>query len=876
MSEALSISSKKPQSDAFDYEELRKTGIGSIEKTGSDIWTDYNVHDPGITILELLCYAITDLSYRTNNTIPDLLATSKDARENILKHFFSASKIFPNKAVTINDYRKLIIDIEGVKNAWLQKRSLGMFADITLKKLQFTQPESLKWEPVDVLGYYDVLIEFDTNVANDSKELIKTEVLELVMQNRNLCEDFLTINEITTQEFRLCSEIEIKSDADPFETLAELFFNIQLYLTPLIKFYWLNDLIDSGYTSDVIFEGPLLIHGFIKEEELLASDLKKEIHLSDIMQQMLNASGVSNILDIIFNPTDQTRELSNKWIIPVKRGKQPIINILDSNVLIYKNGIPLRPDMNIIKSRFDKLMNDYITGNDLVRTEDIQFDTGTFEDIGNYYSIQNHFPKNYGISHWGLPENATAERVAQAKQLQGYLYFFDQHLANSFSQLSNLGNLFSTDIQKNTYFANTVRSFKDADEIFVDNATIDTKVQTAAEDKITYYKRRNLFLDHLLSRFSESFSEYVNVLYSGFTSNPKDVIIPSVINPEDIVQDKANFLKNYPEYSSKRFSSYNYAKQDQLWDSNNISGLEKRLQRLLGFDNLNRRNLVNLNTEIQHGLNGSGNDEYWYRITDFKNGTILLEGSEKFPGEEGARFALEDSISLIYHAQNLKTIDNGDGTFYYQVLNANKVIGTSTKLYSSMNDASLDLQQLVLLVTKNRADEGMFLIEHMLLLPPQVKIINDPSTEAPELIPDDEAGFMPICVDDGCKDCEDKDPYSFRISIILPAYTPRFLNIAFRQYAERTIRMEAPAHTFVKICWVSNEQLITFENAYKEWLDVKSGKTEDTTNTKLNEFVTILTALRSIYPVARLEDCSSSEERTLFMLNQNALGTLKT
>ncbi|WP_449435395.1 hypothetical protein [Pedobacter steynii] len=150
---------------------------------------------------------------------------------------------------------------------------------------------------------------------------------------------------------------------------------------------------------------------------------------------------------------------------------------------------------------------------------------------------------------------------------------------------------------------------------------------------------------------------------------------------------------------------------------------------MLGFENLNRRNLVNLNTNIQHGLNGSGNDEYWYRITDFKTGTILLEGSEKFPGEEEARFAMEDALSLIYSAQNLKTIDNGDGTFYYQVLNADKVIGTSTKLYSSMNEAALDLQQLVLLVTKNRAEEGMFLIEHMLLLPPQVKTINTPSTE---------------------------------------------------------------------------------------------------------------------------------------------------
>ena len=64
--------------------------------------------------------------------------------------------------------------------------------------------------------------------------------------------------------------------------------------------------------------------------------------------------------------------------------------------------------------------------------------------------------------------------------------------------------------------------------------------------------------------------------------------------------------------------------------------------------------------------------------------------------------------------------------------------------------------------------------------------------------------------------------------------------------------------------------------AYKEWLDVKSEKVDDTGYIKLNRFITILTALKSIYPVARLEDCKSSEERTLFMLNQNALGTLKT
>ncbi|MXV49675.1 hypothetical protein GS399_01725 [Pedobacter sp. HMF7647] len=875
MSDVLTISTEKPLNSAFDYEELRKLGISHIEKTASAIWTDYNVHDPGITTLELLCYVITDLSYRINNSIPDLLATSTNAKTNILSHFFSAKKIFPNRAVTINDYRKLIIDTVGVKNAWLTKRSIPVFADISHKKLQFTQPTSKQWEPVEIKGYYDVLLEFDTNVAIENRSGIINEVRETLNQQRNLCEDFLAIGEVNKQEFRLCSELEIKSGADPFDAVARLFFNIQLYLTPLIKFYWLKDLFAQGYTSDKIFEGPLLDHGFIKEEELIASDLKTEIHLSDVMQQILNIDGISNILDIVFNPVDQQKELINKWIIPVAKGKQPVVNILESNILVYKNGMPLRPDMNIIKARFEQMMGEYITGNDLVSTEDITFDTGSFTNTGDYYSFQNHYPKTYGISHWGLPNDATDERRAQAKQLQGYLYIFDQHLANYFAQLSHLQNLFSANDETITYFTAAVRSFKDADDLFVDPATADTAFQAAAENKGQFYKRRNLFLDHLLSRFSESFFDYVNVLYSGFTSNPKDVIIPFPINQDDIIKDKAAFLKNYPEYSGQRFGAYDYT-NPQIWDTPNVSGLEKRLERLLGFDNLNRHDLVNLLTSVEHGVNEFNNDEFWFRISDHRNSKILLEGAAKYPGSEEAAFDLEDALTLIYNPVNLRVVANGDGTFSYQVLNEEDILGTSGETYATQEDANAALAQLTTLVTQSRADEGMFLIEHSLLFPQRDESAPESPPDAPQSPPDNLDGFLPICVDSSCKDCEDKDPYSFRISVVLPAYAPRLLNQGFRQYIERTIRMESPAHIFAKICWVSNEQLAEFQDAYRAWLAVKTGAATDNGNLILNRFITIFTALRSIYPVSRLEDCSSSEERTLFLLNQNALGTLKT
>ncbi len=883
MADKFTISTQKPSDPAFDYEALRKTGIQILEGTTSSLWTDYNVHDPGITTLELLCYALTDLSYRSTYSIPDLLATEKDTVQNIQQHFFSAKKIFPNKAVTINDYRKLLIDIEGVKNAWLKKRTRQIFADIINKKLTQKQPVSRKWEALLIKGYYDVLLEFDTNVTEGAKSNIKIKAEELLMANRNLCEDFINVDEVSTQEFRLCSEAEIKTGADPVETLAKIFFNIQLYLNPLIQFYSLGQLFDENYTSDKIFEGPLLSNGFIKEEELISSELKTEIHLSDIMHEILREDAVTNISDIIFNPIDQVGELQNKWIISVKSGRQAVINIMESNIVLYKDGIPVafRPQqasLANVKARFEKLMSDYIIANDSVTTEDISYNTGTYRDAENYYSIQNHYPKNYGISHWGLPGDATNERIMQAKQFQGYLFFFDQQLANYLSQLSHLGNLFSFKDESQTYFTQLADSFKDAKDLFVNAETITDNLQAAAApDAGVFAARRNLFLDHLLSRFAESFFDYVNILQTVFPS----------LDKKEIINAKTRFLKNYPEYSTERFSAYNYA-NGNLWKSaaesgGNVSGLEKRLEHLLGFKDTNRRSLVNVYSSVDRTV-VSNISQFSFRFIDNRNGNILLKSNDSFPGEEEAKQALDMALEFAENMANYEFAENAGGSFFYQLKNADKVIGTSTVQYSTREQAMNDAGKLASILSGGGSDEGMFLVEHLLLLPevsvaiPQSPPLSPPFS--PPLSPPqpviEHSGFMPICVDENCEDCESLDPYSFRVSIVLPAYSARFLNMDFRRYCERIIRMETPAHIFPKICWVNNEDLRKFETAYKNWLEVKAGSRDDSDNTILESFINILTTLKTVYPPARLEDCTSAEERKLFLLNQNALGTLKT
>lgn len=46
------------------YKELLELSSKMIESMNSDQWTDYNVHDPGVTVMEMLCYALTDLGER--------------------------------------------------------------------------------------------------------------------------------------------------------------------------------------------------------------------------------------------------------------------------------------------------------------------------------------------------------------------------------------------------------------------------------------------------------------------------------------------------------------------------------------------------------------------------------------------------------------------------------------------------------------------------------------------------------------------------------------------------------------------------------------------------------------------------------------------
>src|SRR3982751_6877236 len=107
------ISTDPPVYPASDFRFLRTEGLTWIQKLASTSWTDHNTHDPGITILDLLCYAITDLTYRLDYDMKDLLAVETG---NPYESLYSPAQVLTVNPITLSDFRKILLDIQGVNN----------------------------------------------------------------------------------------------------------------------------------------------------------------------------------------------------------------------------------------------------------------------------------------------------------------------------------------------------------------------------------------------------------------------------------------------------------------------------------------------------------------------------------------------------------------------------------------------------------------------------------------------------------------------------------------------------------------------------------------------------------------------------------------
>jgi len=157
-----------------DYAFLLAEGRKHIEALGSNHWTDYNIRDPGSTILEALCYALTELGYRAGFPVKDLLS-GEDGKLQDGHSFFTAKNILTQAPLTIPDYRKVLIDLEGIQNAWLFASGFYVEGDKKIPASEITlyadyKKDTLSYNPnpypVFLSGLYQIILDLEPDLQS--------------------------------------------------------------------------------------------------------------------------------------------------------------------------------------------------------------------------------------------------------------------------------------------------------------------------------------------------------------------------------------------------------------------------------------------------------------------------------------------------------------------------------------------------------------------------------------------------------------------------------------------------------------------------------------------------------------------------------------
>ena len=718
MADNLTISKQNPTFPEYlNFQTLRTIGINHVQTLSRQIWTDYNLHDPGVTILEVLCYALTDLGYRNNLDIEDLLALKPGDSNQPENNFFTPDAILTCNPTTPLDWRRRLIDIAGVRNAWLTQvdsSQPAIYVNCTDSQLQYDVPpqqtpaQAVRLNP---RGLYDVCLDlepaYDQAIDGEAaKATVLAAVKAVLCSYRNLCEDFRDVFILGQEEIGVCTDIELTLDADPEDVLVDIYLRVQAFLVPQLRFYTLQDLLNKGKNPAEIFAGrPSVLHddafayeshGFIDAEELADLQLPEALYSSDIYQIIMDVPGVAAIkkLSLINYIDGLPQSQGHPWYLQLTAKHRPVLSVAQSQVTFFKGDLPFKADENEVARRYFEQQSAYIKAPLEPYHLDLSVPRGSYYDLADHYSIHHDFPLTYGIGEEGLPTSGvTVKRQSQAKQLKGYLVFFDQVLANYLAQLAHVRDLFSWESEadrldrQRTYFTQVLTNIPGVEEIIrhqaiaSDSESMDygSLLTAISEDLFTYQTRRNRFLDHLLARFAEQFTNYVALNYR-LRGGRRD--------EADIIDDKARYLREYPRLSRDLARAFNYCQPDQVWDTENIAGFQRRVARLLGIDNVSRRTLSTY--AIIHGAT-----DFTLTLGDSDGNNPQLTGTGPYPSRESAQTALADILSAVAQPANLRLLvyrspDNyGFGVFD----ETDKLLATSA-IYATQAEADAAIATL--------------------------------------------------------------------------------------------------------------------------------------------------------------------------------------
>ncbi len=915
---------------------LREKALEYITQSSSGAWTDHNVHDPGITIMEAICYALSDVGFRMNFGFRDLI-TLKDGSAQTAG-YYPPERILPCRSVTISDYRKLLLDLPAVRNAWITPVSPAstdietdyepLFADkkrgdlkagYQVAQLPVSQAEKneILSEKVLINGLYAVNVRFEPHPFLGNID--SGENYEAVYEKDYFGGIYVHIgnwhrimgNKPALQAFAEVSHtdpggIGISISVNPFNR----FNDSDDALDDRVLDKWYYDLgITHGNTGLLTFEKVLFEPFFEDRKGISGKDLKKMLRQNNFAF-FQNIFGKIQALADAYSGIEATfrenRNLCEDFLSGI--GAIPTVE------LRFCADIDVEPSAELeqVQAEIFHLIDRYIS-------PPVQF-----------YSFEELRRRNVAVEEileGPLLKSGFVMEEDMGPDYTGQVSLYLSDIVNEIFEIEGLINI-----------RNAQLWFEDEDGRKAGGPGIwEIPVPEGYQPVLSKRKSKIIFYKNdlpLHAGFVGTIDRY-HILNTA-SVKPADSSVPAPAS-SGVYRDLAVHYTLADEFPSNYRIGKNFP-DEYLPDPEMFAG--KQLEGyLLMFDqsianfladleNLKQTLSWNPVDHIGHNapapawrrdylvegqsLDKSVVDRKWQDITEPR--TEFLVKRNKALDFLLSRFA--ENLAGIDHHFYL-AIDNAGidrNTYYEQLIDLKQrylenyiEISSGRALAINYGESpsymattpggyeqriarllGMELQQNQVRKTVsdirsgNRAERGYFhCLEHIMLRLPRL----GDQLEQELILQNLDPVFLSICTDDDCTACGGYDPYSFTASIALPGWLPVYGDIYYRDYMEKLIRKETPVGVMLRICWIDEEKMDAFEKAMEAWWLLRqrfagSTASDIAANFELfvraqNELVEILKSFRTVYPPATLHNCedeSREENNTRIFLGRTRLG----
>ena len=383
------------------YTKLQQKTINEVQRLSGKVWTDYNVHDPGVTLADIVNYALVELDYKLAFPIVDHLSEEDRPFDGKRFGLFSPLESYTTAPITDNDYRKLLL-------------------------AKIPELDNVKVIPNKETGGYTIQV-FLSPLANDVNlnslcEKLKEEIKVVYHSHRNLCEFLEKVEIMNLDHLEFEADFEIEPGVDAADILAQLYDTIQQYLCGDISFYTFENN-TGGLAPEDWLEGSC--------DGLRVNIASQEDTEYELYKILCKIKGVHFFRTCYLTENGNPQsDFSKGYTLEIPK------KLEDMKVRIWQGKSEIQLDFDRFKARLDYYYRSKVrTRKKQCQTADSTWKSpkGTYHNLSEYYPIANDFPKCYQLS---------ANREVPTS-FEAYLKLYDQVIEDGLAEWKSLPRILS-------------------------------------------------------------------------------------------------------------------------------------------------------------------------------------------------------------------------------------------------------------------------------------------------------------------------------------------------------------------------------------------------------------------------------------------------